>query len=258
MRNYGYFVNNKPLAQVGADGGQIASVRDPVLANITNARYRGFDLDYPDVSRAKVFLSDLADFEKTGNMPGLMFVRMGNDHTSGIVPGKVAPLSAVADNDYGVGMLVEGVSRSRFWAQTAIFILEDDAQTGPDHIDSHRSPAFLISPYVRHGVVDSSFYNTTSMLRTMELILGLHPMTVFDAGARVMSAAFTATPDNRPYTAVPPNIPLDTTNPPNSTLPKVDLDAEDRVDEGVMNRMLWSSIRGTQPMPAPVRSIASR
>ncbi len=96
----------------------------------------------------------------------------------------------VADNDYALGMLVEAVSKSRFWASTAIFVLEDDAQNGPDHVDSHRSPAFLISPYVRHHAVDSSMYNTASMLRTMELILGLRPMTQFDAAARPMSAAF--------------------------------------------------------------------
>ena len=111
-------------------------------------------------------------------------MRLGNDHTSGTTPGKIAPLSAFADNDYALGMIVEGVSHSRFWSSTAIFVLEDDAQNGPDHIDSHRSVAFIVSPYTHTGATDSVMYNTTSMLRTMELILHLRPMTHFDAGAR--------------------------------------------------------------------------
>ena len=138
LRNFGYMVNNKPNAPLGAE--QITGVRDPVLAKVTNPMYRGFDLNYPDVERAKVFLAELAEYEKSGNMPRLIVMRLGNDHTSGTAAGKIAPLSAAADNDYAVGQLVEGVSKSRFWNSTAIFILEDDAQNGPDHVDSHRSP----------------------------------------------------------------------------------------------------------------------
>src|SRR5207244_3904021 len=139
-----------------------------------------------------VFLRDLAEFETTGQMPRLIFMRLGNDHTFGTAAGKIAPLSSVADNDYALGMIVEGMSRSRFWPKTAIFVLEDDAQNGPDHVDSHRSPAFVISPYAKRHAVDSTMYNTTSVLRTIELILSLHPMTQFDAGARPMHAAFQA------------------------------------------------------------------
>src|SRR5207302_10431915 len=108
-------------------------------------------------------------------MPRLVLMRLGNDHTFGTAAGKTAPLSLVADNDYALGLLVEAISHSRFWPSTAIFVLEDDAQNGADHVDSHRSPAFVIAPYVKHGVVDGSMYNTTSMRRTMELILGLNP-----------------------------------------------------------------------------------
>jgi hypothetical protein len=140
-------------------------------------------------------------------------MRMGNDHTNGITAGKTAPLSLAADNDYAIGMLVEGVSKSRFWASTVICMLEDDAQNGPDHVDSHRSPAFLISPWVKRHAVDSTMYNTTSMLRTMEFLLGLQPMTHFDAGARVMTASFQNQPDPAPYTAEKPRIPLDRRNP---------------------------------------------
>src|SRR5207302_4530482 len=163
--------------------------------------------------RAKIFLAEVADYEKTGAMPRLMMMRLGNDHTSGTAAGKIAPLSAAADNDYALGLLVEGVSKSRFWPSTAIFVLEDDAQNGPDHVDSHRSPAWLISPWVKHHAVDSSMYNSTSMLRTIELLLGLHPMTHFDAGARPMTAAFQSMPDPAPYAAEKPRHALDEINP---------------------------------------------
>jgi hypothetical protein len=141
---------------------------------------------------------------------------MGNDHTSGTTPGKIAPLSAAADNDQGVGMLVEAVSKSRFWNETAIFMIEDDAQNGPDHVDSHRAPAWVISPWVKRHTVNSTMYNQASVLRTMEIILGLHPMTTYDAGARPMFSVFNEGPSPQPYTAEKPRTPLDTRNPANS------------------------------------------
>jgi hypothetical protein len=168
MRNYGYFVNNRP--EPGPNGEQVITVRDSTLNPVTNFRFRGFDLSYPDVERAKVFLGDLAQFETNREMPRFILLRLGNDHTSGTKAGAVAPRSAVADNDLALGMIVEAVSKSRFWPTTAIFVLEDDAQNGADHVDSHRSPAFIISPWARRGAIDSTLYNTTSMLRTMELI----------------------------------------------------------------------------------------
>jgi len=262
MRNYGYFVANRPLKTVD-DGVQVAVVRDPVLNPVTNRRYRGFDLDYPDVERAKVFLADLEEFEKTGQMPQLVFMRLGNDHTSGTLAGKIAPLSSAADNDAAFGRIVEGVSKTRFWPKTAIFVVEDDAQNGPDHVDSHRSPAFVISPYARHGAVDSTMYNTTSVLRTMELIVGLRPMTVFDAGARPLLRAFQATPDTRPYAAESPRIQLDRRNPGGSDTAarssRLDFSEADRIDEDELNDILWRAIRGeSAPPPAPVRSVFSR
>ncbi len=135
-------VNNKPeAAAVGADADHQGARPRPRQTSPTT-HFRGFDLDYPDVDRAKVFLAELADYEKSGSMPRLMVMRLGNDHTTGTTAGKLAPLSFAADNDQAVGMIVEGVSKSRFWTSTAIFILEDDAQNGPDHVDSHRSPAY--------------------------------------------------------------------------------------------------------------------
>jgi YVTN family beta-propeller protein len=211
MRNYGYWVTNK--VKLGSDGVQVESVNDPVLRPITNLRYRGFDTDYPDVERAKVFLNDLGDFEKSGQMPRLLLVRLGNDHTSGRAPGKISPVSAMADNDYALGMIVEGVSKSRFWPKTAIFVMEDNAQDGPDHVDSHRSVALVISPYVRRHTVDRTMYNTVSVLRTMELILGLRPMTHFDAAARPMSTFFQPVPELKPYFAELPGVSLTERNP---------------------------------------------
>ena len=257
MRNYGYFANNRKTA--GPNGEQIESSRDPILGPVTNPNYRAFDLEYSDIERARVFLKDLAQFESTGQMPKLLLVRMGNDHTYGAAAGKVAPQSLVADNDQGIGMLVEAVSKCRFWPETAIFIIEDDAQNGCDHVDSHRSPAYLVSPYVRRGSVDSSMYNTTSVLRTMELILGLRPMTVFDAAARPMFAAMQNTPDTTPFQAEKARVPLDTRNPPNTAAARhsaeMDFSQEDRIDDDELNAILWATIKGPNvPPPAPVRS----
>ena len=257
IRNYGYFAQNRKTA--AEDGTQIESVRDPVLSPVTNLKYRAFDLDYSDVDRVKAFQQDLAQFEQKGEMPQLMLMRLGNDHTSGTAPGKIAPLSSLANNDYALGLLVEAVSKSRFWAETAIFVLEDDAQNGADHVDSHRSPAFILSPYTRRGVVDSTMYNTTSMLRTMEMILGMRPMTHFDAGATPMTSAF-GTPNNAPYVPVAPNISLTDRNPERSTTAalsrKMNFDEEDQNDDDDLNAILWIAVKGPNvPQPLPVRSM---
>jgi len=251
-------VNNKAGAQPGED--QVTGCRDPILSKVTNPKYRGFDLDFTDVERARIFLADLAIFEQTGNMPRLIVMRLGNDHTSGTSAGKIAPLSAAADNDYALGQIVEGLSKSRFWTSTALFVLEDDAQNGGDHVDSHRSPAFVISPWVKHRMVDSSMYNTTSMLRTMEVLLGLRPMTHFDAAARPMTAAFSDRPDPSPYTAEKPRIALDQRNPsatPAAHAENLRFDEADENDDDEMNDILWRAIRRDAP-PPPVRSIFGR
>ena len=259
MRNYGWWVANVPRDKAGPR--HVASVRDAILAKHTNMNYRGFDLDYPDIERAKVFIEELRAFEQAGSMPQLMFMRLGNDHTSGTAAGKIAPLSAMADNDWALGMIVEAVSKSRFWANTAIFVLQDDAQNGPDHVDSHRSPAFVLSPYTRRGAVDSSMYNTTSMLRTIELILGLRPMTHFDAAARPMWAAFSKEPNMTAYEALKPAVPADERNPAANAIAArsshLDFSEADRIDDDELNDILWLAIRRTDP-PVPVRSYFSR
>ena len=256
IRNFGYMVNNAaPAPETGKQ--QITGVRDPVLAKVTNAMFRGFDLQYPDVDRAKVFVTELADYQKSGAMPRLIVMRLGNNHTSGTTAGRIAPLSAAADNDYALGTIVEAVSKSPFWSSTAIFVLEDDAQNGPDHVDSHRSPAFVISPFVRRHAVDSNMYNTTSMLRTMELLLGMRPMTHFDAGAHPMTAVFQPQPNTAAYIAEQPRVALDQRNPANApgqtASNRMDFDEADRADDDELNDILWRAIRGTEP-PPPVRS----
>jgi hypothetical protein len=249
-------VENKTGAKMGEE--QITSVRDPVLAKYTNRFYRGFDLEYPDVERAKVFLAEFHQYEQSGEMPRLIVMRMGNDHTNGTAVGHLSPLSYAADNDQGVGMIAEAISKSRFWNSTAIFVVEDDAQNGPDHVDSHRSPAYVISSFIKRHTVDSTMYNTTSLLRTMELMLGLKPMTHFDAASRVLAASFQATPNPAPYALEKPRTPLDVKNPPNAPgakeSGKMDFAEADDIDEDLLNDILWRAIRKDAPPPPPTRS----
>lgn len=211
VRNYGWWTTNKPSAGKLGEV-QIESLRDPALREVTNMAYRGFDLDYLDSDRAKIFLQDLAEFDRTESMPQLIIMRLGNDRTSGMAPGKYSPQAAMADNDLALGMIVDGISHSKFWRSTAIFVLESSAQDGADHVDSHRSPALIISPYTGSRGIDSTMYNTTSMLRTIELILGLRPMTQFDAAALPMATAFQPSPAGGAYVAVRPTHPLNERN----------------------------------------------
>jgi DNA-binding beta-propeller fold protein YncE len=253
--NYGFFAKNLPHPP--DSGIQIRDVADPVLKPHTSLYFRQHDRTFSDIKRIQVFLSDLAGWEKKGDMPQLIVMTIGNDHTEGMRPGIRSPISCVADNDQSVGIMVEGLSKSKFWGSTAMFVLEDDAQDGADHVDSHRSLAYVISPYARHHVVDSTLYNTTSVLRSIELILGLKPMTMFDAAARPMSNAFANTPDMSTYTNEPPRVPLDVKNPMTGPLAdrsnKLDFSESDLADAQELNDILWLAVRGTPP-PAPVRS----
>ncbi|HEY7334378.1 MAG TPA: alkaline phosphatase family protein [Bryobacteraceae bacterium] len=259
VRDYGEFVENKK--QAGADGIQIARVSDPSLQGMVNMRFRGFDLDYPDVERARVFLDDLKGFESSGSMPRLTVMHLPNDHTNGTTPGKLAPLSLFADNDYALGLIVEGISKSRFWPSTAIFVIEDDAQNGPDHVDSHRSVMLAISPYTRRGIVDSTMYNQSSVLRTMELILGLRPMTHFDAAARPLTTAFAGSVNSAPYAAESPRISLTQRNPAGAPTAarslRMDFHDADEIDDDELNDILYLAIKGV-PAPPPVRSYFAR
>jgi DNA-binding beta-propeller fold protein YncE len=256
VRNYGWWCENLP--QPTPEGIHIARVRDPQLAPHTAMKYRAYDLLYKDVDRVAAFITELKEFEAKGEFPQFITLRLGNDHTSGLLANRLSPKAQVADNDWALGQLVEAVSRSKFWAKTAIFVLEDDAQNGADHVDSHRSPAYVISPYTRRGVVDSTFYNTTSMLRTMELLLGLRGMTVYDTAATPMTRAFSNTPKLDPYTAVKPAQDLEEKNPPTGALAarsaRMDWDEADEIDDNEVNQILWLALKGTTP-PVPVRSL---
>src|SRR3954447_271838 len=256
VRSYGEWAQNIPLKQVTGTR-QIEKTRDPALATYTDMNYRGFDLEYSDVDRAKEFVREWKEFEAKGEAPQMTVVRLGNDHTQGTKAGALTPLSYAADNDYALGLLIEAISHSRFWPSTAVFIIEDDAQNGPDHVDSHRAPAFVISPFTQRGTVDSIMYNQTSILRTIEMIVGLRPLTHFDAAARPMFASFSRQPNTKPFTAITPKTSVTERNAGSGVGAKesaqMDFSEEDRADDDELNNVLWRAIKHSAP-PAPVRS----
>jgi hypothetical protein len=252
-RSYGEFVNN------GATTNDPCFTFVPELQGHFDPWFRSFDVDYSDLARADRFISELHRFEREGDLPRLQILRLPNDHTAGTSTNKLTPRAFVAENDLALGRVVEAVSRSRFWSSTAIFVVEDDAQDGPDHVDAHRTIAYVISPFVRHGAIDSTLYSTCSMLRTIELILRLKPMTQFDAAAAPMSNAFQAQPDARPYQAEPARIDLQERNPKSAwgseLSAKMDFSREDAADDQLLNEVIWRSIKGPDSrMPAPTRS----
>jgi DNA-binding beta-propeller fold protein YncE len=252
-RSYGEFCNSPRGSPI------LSETTLPILKGHIDPYYRAWDLDYPDVKRAERFISELRRFEQEGGMPRLQVIRLGADHTEGTRAGKHTPTAMVANNDLAFGQIVEAVSHSKFWQDTAIFVLEDDAQNGPDHVDAHRMPAFVISAYTKRKAIDSNLYSTTSMLRTMELILGLQPMSQFDAAALPLWASFQEKPDTTPYTARPARVDLDARNTKLAwgarASEKMDFSEPDKVDDIVLNEIVWRSVRGADsPMPAPVRA----
>jgi DNA-binding beta-propeller fold protein YncE len=250
-RSYGEFVQNGATPQAPATP-RVAALRGHI-----DEKYRGFDLEYSDLKRAERFIAELKRFETEGDMPRLQIIRLPNDHTHGATPGWRTPAAYVAENDLALAQIIEAVSHSKFWAQTAIFVVEDDAQNGPDHVDAHRTTAFLVSPYAKHGAVDSTMYSTSIMLRTIELILGLKPMSQFDAAATPMFNAFQAAADARPYQARSANVNLEELNAGHAWGGqfKMNFAREDAVDDLLLNEVVWRSVRGPDnPMPAPVRA----
>jgi 6-phosphogluconolactonase (cycloisomerase 2 family) len=256
-RSYGEWIANGKKNADGTFEDSKATVK--ALEGRFDPKFRGYDLDYPDVKRAERFIEELQRFEKEGTYPQLTILRLPNDHTSGTRVGKPTPTAMVADNDLALGMVVEAVSQSKFWKETAIFVIEDDAQNGPDHVDAHRTVALVISPYTKRRQVDSMMYSTSSMLRTMELILGLKPMSQFDAAARPMYNSFTAKPDFTPYKHVKPDTDMNAVNKKDAwgaaLSATFDLDKEDAADDLLFNEVIWRSVKGpNSPMPAPVRA----
>ena len=229
----------------------------PFLASHTNPRFPGFGQSIPDQRRADVWIEELGEFSRRGVMPALEIVRLPNDHTSGLSAGMPTPRAAVADNDLALGRMIEALSRSPFWKSTVVFVLEDDAQNGPDHVDSHRSPLLVVSPYSRAGVVHR-FANTTDVLRTIEEIFGLESLSQFDYYGRPLRDIWSDTPDLRPWTALVPSVNLNERNPSRTRgaldSRKLDLHVEDAADEELFNRILWRAVKGDTPYPGTRRA----
>lgn len=233
--------------------------KTPALEGHIDPHYWAYDLDYPDAKRADRFIARLSEFEASGKMPSLLVLHLPNDHTHGTARGKPTPAAMVAENDLALGRIVEAISRSRFWPTTAIFVIEDDAQNGSDHVDAHRTEALVVSPYTKRRHVDSNLYSTSSMLRTMELILGLKPMSQFDAAALPMYDSFQATPNLAPYDCRPAQIDLHALNGSDAWGAEIsatlDFSREDAADDLVLNEIIWRSVRGADsPAPPPVRA----
>ncbi|MBC7922621.1 MAG: hypothetical protein H7Z75_16185, partial [Ferruginibacter sp.] len=228
--------------------------------------YTGSPRTIPDQNKADVFIKELHAFEKTDALPNFMMLSLPNDHTSGTQENYPTPRAMVADNDLALGRIVEAVSKSRFWKETAIFVVEDDPQNGLDHVDGRRTVALCISPYTRRRSLVSTHYNQNSILRTIELILGLPPMSQFDLVASPMVDCFTDVPDFTPYVVLPNQIPLDEMNPKLSSISgkqlyyakksmALQLDYNDLADEDLLNRILWHSVKGyNAPYPAVVKN----
>ncbi len=232
-------------------------------AGLTGHVNTDWSVKYPfgvgrDPQRVALFLSDFQKAQATGQWPQFTVMWLSEDHTQGLKAGAYTPIASVASNDQALGQVVQAVSHSRFWPSTAIFVIEDDAQNGPDHVDAHRTEGFFISPYTRRGTTDSTLYSTASFVRTMELCLGLPPMTQFDAAAQPLFASFASRPDLTPFTLRPPQTDLDARNPsagPGAAASaKLDFSAPDRADPDALNGILWRALKPGVPVPAPVRS----
>jgi YVTN family beta-propeller protein len=227
----------------------------PGLKDVYHPEYPAFGGKVPDQYRADIFLKEFREFEKNGNLPRLSILLLPNDHTNGTSPGLPTPRASVADNDLALGRIVEAISNSRYWKESAIFVVEDDAQNGVDHVAGHRTIALLISPWVRRKTVDSHFYTTINLYRTIEQILGLPPQNQFDLAAEPMFPAFTDQPDVTSYKALPNKIPLNELNPPLKALSgqglrdaiasmKMDFSEPDAAPEQLLNRIVWRATRG--------------
>ena len=231
-------------------------------------KFPGWNMDCSDHAvREAEWEREFDQYVRNGNLPGLSIVYFPNDHTKGTAAGQATPEAYMADNDLAVGRMVEAVSHSRYWRSTAIVTVEDDAQDGPDHVDAHRSPALVISPYTQSGTVDSTHYDTAAAIATIEDLLGMEPMSVFDQRATRMWASFRQHPNLRPYQAITPDVtpygaPGYPTNPANAPLAREsaaqDLSVPDRVNEGIFNEATWKSVKGAKSeMPAPRHSLVT-
>ena len=260
VRSYGEFVQNLSKSA----GGEVVAIESvPGLKGLVAPSFAGFDLEITDQKRVDTWLQEFNGFVQNNNLPQLSIVHLGNDHTRGTTPGAPTPRAMIADNDLALGRIVETIANSPFWRDSAIFVVEDDAQSGPDHVDSHRSVALVASPFAKRGFVDHTFYSTSGMLRSMELILGLPPMSMYDAAATPLFNAFQATPDLSAYRRSAPNVALDEKNPSSaigaSASQAMDFSDADLTPEEPLNEILWRSVKGPDiPMPPPRRSVFVR
>lgn len=222
--------------------------------------YTSWDQSVRDTTRVGQWKRDFDSLLAIDAVPQFNTIRLINDHTEGLKIGKPTLFAHVADNDLAVGMFIEYLSQSSIWKNSVVFILEDDAQNGPDHVDAHRSPAYVVGPYVKRNFVDHTPYTTSGMLRTMELILGLPPMSQFDAGATPLWRCFTSTPDYTAYKALPSNIDLRDKNTVRNALSerskKFDLSKEDRVPDMEFSEVIWKGVRGINSVMPPPRHAA--
>jgi YVTN family beta-propeller protein len=217
-----------------------------------------------DTDRVDQFLEEFREYERNGDLPRFIVMSLGEDHTQGTTPGAPTPQACVASNDLALGRLVEAISKSKYWPTIAIFVIEDDAQNGPDSVDAHRTIGLVISPYVRRRHLDSTQYGTVSMLRTMELILGLPPLSQFDAAATPMFESFGDQANLTPYEHVPARINLEAKNEATAygaeRSRKMDFTEYDKIDDFELNEILWRAIKGpdAEIPPAVRRAIAYR
>ncbi|GJG86970.1 hypothetical protein tb265_21510 [Gemmatimonadetes bacterium T265] len=271
FRNYGEFVvpegalTDEGTARPRGPGAPPATYRGTkaFLRTHTDTLSPGFDLDVPDQFRADRWIAELQEFARQGRMPALELVRLSNDHTAGARIGSHTPRAYLADNDLALGRMVEALSRSPFWRTTVMFVVEDDAQNGPDHVDSHRSPFLAVSVWSRPGAVHR-WTNTTDVLATIEAALGLGHMSQFDTYARPLTDVWARSPDLRPYAALTPSVPLVERNTASNTTPadarlsaRLAFDAEDKVDDMTLNRILWRTVKGPG-VPYPAVPAAAR
>jgi hypothetical protein len=260
VRSYGEFINH--LAK-SATGEVVVTANVPGLQGLVAPTYAGFDLDITDNRRVDNWLAEFREFERSGGIPQLSILHLPNDHPKGTAPGAPTPRAMVADNDLALGRVVEAISNSGYWRDSPIFVVEDDAQSGPDHVDSHRSVLLLASPFARRNFVDRTFYTTSGVLRTIELILGIEPMSQYDAAATPMYNAFVGTPNTATYSRAIPRVAMDEKNVASAfgamQSLAMDFSAEDRMPEVLLNEIIWRSVRGAKsPMPPPRRSVFVR
>jgi phospholipase C len=230
----------------------------PSLKNHFSTTYPGYNLSIPDTTRFRIWKAEFDSLLKIGQVPQFNTLRFGNDHTEGLRLGRPSPFAHVADNDLAVGMFIEYLAKSPIWNETAVFILEDDAQNGADHVDAHRSPAYLAGGFVKRGYVDHTLYTTTSVLRTMELILGLSPMTQYDAAATPMWRCFDTVARATDFKALIPGVDLRQKNTAMNEWQRrselFNFAKEDSNNDVEFNKVLWHAIKGNIPFPGPTRA----